>query len=204
MTGRAGAVVVLGGGSSLTPAQVEACRGRAKVVAVKETVRLAPWADWMYFCDDYWFRENRDDVMNFKGQVATLATEANERQRGEFPAGIRLFRHDGLTGLCEAPDGLRVGHNSGYQAINLAFHLGAKFILLLGLDMKNSAGGAQHWFKRKRPAPDIRQYQEIMLPLFETLVEPLARHGVEVVNCSPDSAITCFRRLPIEEALCLT
>lgn len=203
MAERAGAVVVLGGGPSLTPVQVEACRGRARIVAVKETVRLAPWADVMYFCDDFWFRENRDDVMNFKGQVATLATEANEKQRGGFPPATRLYRHDGLTGLCEAPDGLRTGHNSGYQAINLAFHLGAKYILLLGLDMKNSASGAQHWFKRKRPAMHISEYQALMLPLFETLVAPLARHGVEVINCSPDSAITCFRKLPIEEDLCL-
>lgn len=193
----AGTVVVLGGGPSLTPEQVEACRGRALVVAVKETVRLAPWADWMYFCDTYWFEENRDDVMNFKGKVATLG---NEQLRGEIP-GLVCYRHDGLEGLCEAPDGLRTGHNSGYQAINLAFHLGAQRIVLLGIDMKKSAAGAQHWFARKRKAPPIELYQEHMLPIFSTLIAPLTRLGVEVVNCSPDSALACFRKAPLEEAL---
>jgi hypothetical protein len=199
MLQRAGAVVVIGGGPSLTSAQVEACRGRARVVAVKEAARLAPWADVLYFCDEFWFRENREDVDNFKGQVATLR---NEKLRDEIP-GLASYRHDGLEGLCEAADGLRVGHNSGYQAINLAFHMGAKRILLLGLDMKKAASGAQHWFQRKRPAPPIALYEEHLLPMFQTLVAPLARHGVEVLNCSPDSAIACFRKLPIEEALCL-
>lgn len=196
---RAGAVVVIAGGPSLTPAQVDLCRGRARVIAVKEAARLAPWAETLYFCDEYWFNEHKDEVKKFKGTVATLDHPALKAQ----VPNLVSYRNDGGSGLCEQPDGLRTGSNSGYQAINLAFHMGAKWILLLGLDMKKSPAGRQHWHDRTRPAPPIALYQEVMLPKFATLVEPLARHGVEVVNCSPDSLIDCFRKLPIEEALCL-
>jgi hypothetical protein len=201
---RAGAVVVVGGGPSLTIEQVEFCKGKAKVIAIKEAAKLAHWADYLYFADDHWFDNHRDDVLSFKGKVATIGDEPSrlgkERAAVALPSLLR-FRNDGAHGLCEDPHGLRTGSNSGYQAINLAFHLGAKVIVLLGIDMKAAVSGAMHWFKREREYPP-ETYQTLMLPKFQTLVEPLARHGVKVINCSPDSAITCFPKMTLAEALC--
>ena len=197
MIEKAGTVVVIGGGPSLTPEQVEMCRGRARVVAVKEAAQLAPWADAMYFCDEHWFRKHENEVKNFKGMKATLAHPA---LLAEVP-GLVSYRNDGELGLCEAPDGLRHGHNSGYQAINFAFHLKARLIVLLGMDM-NKKDGRMHWFDRKVCQP-IEMYQSVMLPCFKTLIEPLAAHGVRVVNATPGSAIDCFPKMALEEALCI-
>lgn len=201
---RAGAVVVLGGGPSLTREQVDYCRGKARVIAIKEAIRLAPWADVMYFADDHWFDGHRDEVLAFTGQVATIGDEptrfGKESVIQAMPQLVR-YRNDGVDGLCEDPAGLRTGRNAGYQAINLAFHMGAKVIVLLGLDMKAAANGAMHWFKRDHEH-SAKLYQDLMLPHFKTIVAPLARHGVRVVNASPDSAIDCFERGPLAEALC--
>ena len=41
--------------------------------------------------------------------------------------------------------GLRVNGNSGAGAINLAYHFGARRILLVGMDMKPGPNGEKHW-----------------------------------------------------------
>ena len=44
-------VAILGGGFSLTQAQVDHCRGRCRVIAINRAFKLAPWSDWLYGCD---------------------------------------------------------------------------------------------------------------------------------------------------------
>ena len=200
---KAGTVVVLGGGPSLTPEDVDFCRGKARVIAVKESVRLAPWADVLYFCDWYWYEPNKALIHQFPGQVATIEDAPGEpgqklRLKKELPK-LTVYRHDGLDGLCTAPDGLRTGNNSGFQAINLAYHLGARLIVLLGIDMK-AIKGRMHWFQRDHEYRE-ELYQELMLPKFPTIAAPLAAAGVRVVNASPDSLVDCFERLTLREAL---
>lgn len=177
------------------------------MIAIKEAVTLAPWADALYFCDWAWLENNRKLVESFGGRVVTIEDAPGQpgnkmRLKAERCPQLEIMRHTGVEGLCEDPDGLRTGHNSGYQAINLAFHMGAERIVLLGIDMKaRDSDGRMHWFDRRHEYP-AELYQELMLPNFQTLLAPLARHGVEVVNASPDSALDCFRRAPLAEALC--
>ena len=42
---------ILATGPSLTPAQAEYAKGKARVIAVNDAWRLAPWADILYACD---------------------------------------------------------------------------------------------------------------------------------------------------------
>jgi hypothetical protein len=93
------------------------------------------------------------------------------------------------------------GRNGGYQAMNLAVHFGAKRQLLVGFDMR-AREGKSHWFgdHPTKSGPDI--YANVMLPAFPTIVEPLKVLGVEVINCTPGSALTCFPMMSLEDALC--
>jgi hypothetical protein len=94
---------------------------------------------------------------------------------------------------------LRNGRNSGYQAINLAVHLGAAQIILLGYDMQFGRRGEHHWFgpHPSRVPPPV----DLFLRHFPTLVKPLQQRGVSVVNCSPSTALTCFPRRPLRDEL---
>lgn len=199
---RAGTVVVIGGGPSLTREQVEYTRGRAKVIAIKEAARLAPWADAFYCGDGPWMVKHRDEVRAFLGPVHAVAQEP-ERHRLEpvlaFRPDLKIYRNDGKEGLCEDPTGLRTGCNSGYQAINLAFHMLARRIVLLGYDLTAGANGRMHWFHRDfEHKPNVYQ---TWAHYFRTLVAPLARHGVVVLNASPGSALDAFPRVTLQEAL---
>jgi hypothetical protein len=184
-----GTVVCLGSGPSLTLEDVAFVRGKATVVAVNDAVRLAPWADVLYACDaKWWFWHRADGAAAFVGPKFALENAAKK-----YP-GVQVLRKTGETGLELDPTGLRAGRNSGYQAINLAVHLGASRILLLGYDMKGD-----HFFG---PHPDgSRPPFAICLQRFATLVDPLRQLGVEVVNCTPGSALTCFPYVPLAEGL---
>jgi hypothetical protein len=104
------------------------------------------------------------------------------------------LRNTGDTGLDVRPDCVRNGRNSGYQAINLAVHLGAARILLLGYDMQGD-----HYFGHH---PDqSRPPFGVCLKRFQTLVKPLRDLQVAVINCTRKTALTCFPCQPLEEAL---
>lgn len=185
-----GTVVCLGGGPSLTPADVALVRGKGIVVAINDAVRLAPWAEVLYACDAKWWHWHSNDpsVRAFAGLKFALDPGARRY------AGVQVLRKTGETGLETNPIGLRAGRNSGYQAINLAVHLGAARVLLLGYDMRGD-----HWFGHH---PDQSKPPfSICLKRFETLVKPLAVVGVEVINCTRRTALTVFRQLSLEEAL---
>ncbi|MEO8101338.1 MAG: hypothetical protein ABI790_02360 [Betaproteobacteria bacterium] len=93
------------------------------------------------------------------------------------------------------------GLHSGYQAIGLAYLWGASRIILLGYDLQRGAAGESHFHgDHAGGLPNLGtmgEWARRMVPL----AQDLRRRGVEVVNASRRSAITCFERAPIEKAL---
>ncbi len=86
------------------------------------------------------------------------------------------------------------GNNSGYQAINLAYHFGAKRIILLGYDM---TGQGNHWFgKHEGPGLSRNTNYESYVQHFET-IKPES-YGIEIVNCSRITALNCFPKRRLE------
>lgn len=117
-------------------------------------------------------------------------------------ARVHMLHNSGREGLCEEPNGLNTGSNSGYQVVNFAALAGAKRVLLLGYDMK-FPGGKSHWHGGhpvKHPEAAYSRYARN----FKTMVPQLAKMGCEVINCTPDSAIDAFPRGEIESVLAHT
>jgi hypothetical protein len=151
---------------------------------------MAPWADVLYACDAKFWNWPVGQRVRRTCQGLKYALDPRARQ---WP-GVTVLRNTGDSGLELDPTGLRTGRNSGYQAINLAVHLGARRVILLGYDMK---GG--HWHK---PHPDAsRPPFAICLKHFATLPAPLKAAGVEVINCTPGTALTAFPCRLLREVL---
>lgn len=183
-------IVCIGGGPSLTAEDVDHVRGKARVIAVNDAYKLAPWADVLYACDRKWWGWH-DGVPGFQGLKLTL-------EAPEYP-GIRQLRNTGAEGYDPDLSCLRTGSNSGYQAIHLAVHFGAARVVLLGYDMKLGGNGETHWFGEHPVATKPSVFESVMLPRFETLRAPLAALGVEVINASRDTALTLWPMKPIDE-----
>jgi hypothetical protein len=190
-------VVLIGGGPSLTVADVELVEqqhriGAVRAIAINNAYVIAPWADVLYAADAQWW-EWHGGVPSFTGPKYSI--EGREQVR--YP-DVQILRNTGFTGLELDSSGLRAGFNSGYQAVNLAVHFGATRILLLGFDLSVD-GAKSHWFG-DHPVHRVSPYAQ-MIAAFETLPEPLSALGVSVVNCSRRTALTCFPCASIDDAL---
>lgn len=101
-----------------------------------------------------------------------------------------LFDESAVTGS---------GGNSGFQALNLAAQWGARRILLFGFDM-NAESGA-HWYGRNQWVgannPDETNFRR-WRKAFEAAADQLKQMGIECLNCSPVSALSCFPKISIE------
>lgn len=191
-------MVVIGGGSSLTPEDVQFCRGKARVIAIKEAHRLAPWADVLYAADAKWWKFY-NGVPEFTGLKYAVEQSADQPPTdwSQWP-DVQVLQQTGSEGLETDPTGLRTGYNSGYQAVNLAYHLaGATRIVLLGFDMWRGPSGDQNWFG-EHPLHTPSPYP-IFLHAFSTLIDPLKSAGVHVVNASRFTVLNAFPRVPLEE-----
>ncbi len=185
-------------------------RGRP-VIAVNDNYRRCPWAPLLYFCDWQWWswHRGRPAFEAFGGLKVSLdarVAEADPRVRWLRNGDEGVPGSAGRRGLCLERDRLKTGRNSGYQAVNLALHLGARRIVLVGYDMKPGPAGEEHWFGQHRdlegrPVPTSAGCMAKWAALFETMLPQLAALDVEVLNAGPDSAIDCFPRVRLDDLL---
>lgn len=185
-------VAILASGPSLCAEDVDYCRGKARLLAVKDAIKLAPDADCLYGYDATFWMLHRG-FPQFAKPKYTIEPAA-------VRYGPQLLRNTGQTGLDLDPSSLRHGNNSTYQAINLAVHYGVRLIVVLGLDMDQPPHGPKYFYGDRGPSQPRSDFPKQRL-LFATLLEPLAALGVRIVNCSRRTALECFDRLPLREVL---
>jgi hypothetical protein len=69
---------------------------------------------------------------------------------------------------------------------------GAAKIVLLGYDGQPGAGGKMHWFG-DHPVRTPPSWLELYRKMLRKAAPKIAALGVDVVNCSPGTAIDAFR-----------
>ena len=163
-------------------------------MVVNNTWELLPWADVLHAGDLQWWDRYGAAASVFSGEKWTREELAAARYR------LRQVTPRNGRGLCTEPGAVHTGGNSGYQAINLAYHFGARRIVLIGFDMHRQSGG--HWHGEHvgmLSAPD--SHIRVWIRHFRHLARDLRRAGVVVTNCTPGSALTHFPCAPLMEAL---
>ena len=188
--------VCIASGPSLTQADVDYCRGKARVIVVNRSVQLAPWADVLHGCDARFWKWHRDEARAFQGLKFTMERDLDN------DCGQILLKNGGMWGLSTDPATICNGRNGGYQALGIAVLFGASKIVLLGYDMQPGPSGETHWHG---PHPNNFNPDDLVYRswrgAFPSLVKPLADLGVSVINCTRRTALTCFPRQPLEETL---
>jgi hypothetical protein len=100
-----------------------------------------------------------------------------------------------LPGLSERDGVLHAGRNSGYQAINLAYLMGATRIGLLGYDMQ----GGGHFFGRHPKSLRQNSDYSVFRAAFRT-IQP-HEYGIEIWNCTRDTGLDAFPCRSLESVL---
>ncbi|MBA7636651.1 hypothetical protein ES703_44272 [subsurface metagenome] len=177
-------VYVVGSGESLLEFDFELLRGK-NVIAINDMIfRKIPFAQVLVAMDPGWFKRNKKELENFKGIRLTRCGKG----RPEWNYFIDEGKSEDLCAL-------RKTGNSGFYALAAALKLGASKVYLLGFDIT--------W--KKQPycydstREEIREYKRSMhfkdahLRYFEYYKD------FNIINASPDSAITCFPKCELTE-----
>lgn len=188
--------VIIGGGPSLSMNQIErSAESGAKIIGINDAYRLAPWMDLHFGCSYRWWLQHHKEC---RGMLSCRSVTSAPLAKRTF-SDLDFVNGVDAPGISLDPTTVHTGFNSGYQAINMCVHLGVTRILLIGFDMMLSESGADHWFGRHWHQ-EISDYAS-WFPAFETLIEPLGELGVEVINCTPGSALPTFPMARLEDVL---
>lgn len=181
--------VVMASGASLTKADIERVKKwresgeDRRVVVVNATYTGAPWADALVALDkDFW------EV--YKPEFDGLKLMGLSETAEKF-GGYSMFGENHSL--------LRTG-NSGYAAIDFAIKMGARKVVMLGFDAQLGTKGKSHWHAdHPQPLSNAKAVNK-----WADQAERLAAEipaGVQVLNASRKTAITCFDRVKLEEVL---
>jgi len=207
-------VFILGGGPSLNNVDFSLIKER-KIIAVnnaygdpthgkktidhggrKRTVFYTPrlWVDVCWFGDEQWFWWHRESLKDFRG---LLVTTVADKKLINIDRVLCVHRGKPI-GIETRPRYVSWNKSSAGSAINLAYHLGATTIVLLGMDMRRVDDKA-NWHD-DHPAPQKDPYARFLkaFPLIKADAEKL---GLKIINCTPGSAITQFPIMPLEDFL---
>ena len=202
-------VVCIGTGPSLEPQQIEVARQKGFALygcnliyqmvpdlALFYSVNYAFWAH-------YWH-------IGLKQHPAEKWT-TNKKVAEKY--GVNWIAETNRPGLSTDPDVIHHGHGSGFSLVSMAHRSGADRIILLGYDMKYAPdydgvqqqegstprhyfgeypSSMQHW-----PSVCIQGgVHTELVGLYRSIKE---QGLVEVINCTPGSAIDCFPYMDIQD-----
>ncbi len=202
-------VAILASGPSQSQEQCDAAIGAGwTCIAINETWRIARRAAILYGCDWQWWRARAPSAEEWKGQRIT-GTVPMRKHGPAFHkdmqwqcellnyipvmAGYSRIRWDGPT--------LGAGSNSAFQAVNLAVRCGAKRIILTGVDCRSPNA---HWHEpHSHPMANVQRDSTIAawIRAWKFAAVDFKERGIKCIDCSPKSALTCFQKMSIEEAV---
>lgn len=176
---------IVAGGPSFASQDHELLRWR-RVIAINSSWKSVPFADFLFFGDDRWWRQYSAEVLaGFRGRIATCAAAVHH------PRLMKLRRIKPAVRLSNDRGEVMMRRTSLTGAINLAVHLGSRAIVLLGVDGKAAEDGRTHHHEPYPPALTngrANQWAEQREDI-ECAAASLKAIGIPVFNASPGSAL---------------
>lgn len=176
------------------------------VIGINVAYLIGNWIDIVFFGDHGFFLGHQARLVEHPGLKVTCHPQITSCDWVKFVA--RDTSHP--RGISTTDRTVSWNGNSGAAAISLAYHLGAKRIILVGFDMKLDANSNQHWhdlYQRKQHIINPKSKKRMQLPFdrhmmgFPEIAKDAKRLGVEIINASPDSAITDFPKCRVNDLL---
>jgi len=194
-------IAVIAPGRTLLKEHVDAVREAGIPIAVISNVyEYALDAEYCYSGDGRWWEHHWDEMnkLGFKGRRITAEAST---------AGV--YGTDGLEWVEHVPDYVKIGlpakgkvtgTSSGHHILCFLVNEGYTDIILLGFEY--GAAGDGHYFGGhptgfNAPPSDWPVMIEEMGPL----AARIAAQGVRVTNCTEVTALRCFRKATLSEAL---
>ena len=205
--------VCMASGPSLSEEVIEMVRpyqaaGDVVVAGLNDVYRICDYMDEFYACDQHWWKYH---LKNAQAGVHLLDSNPDTRIWGNQTAAPTLNQHPrvnicmgrGAKGFSEDPELIHWGSNSGFQLLNLMWHLGgpkSKFILVgYNMQIPHKMGHRGHHFFGPHPKPMSQSgAYKGFVKQYHTIQGHIKK---QVVNCTVDSALDCFHKADLADEL---
>ncbi len=201
-------MVCIGTGPSLTLQQIETARQKGFLLfGCNRTFEIVPDLSVFYSVNHaFWLYFWQLGLSDYGAQKWTTNKQASDQ------FGLNWIAEKNRRGLSSDPTYVHHGHGSGYTLVNLAYLIGAARIVLLGYDMKyasdydgkqrNEGSTPRHYFGEYPSSmqhwPSVSVKDGVHVELVD-LYQSIKDQGlIEIINCTPSSAIDCFERIQID------
>lgn len=207
-------IVIIGGGQSLTGVNLKPLNDfQGAIITVNNVIKYLERADYWMTVDP--MTKEGDPQPCMVKQIPGVKYYCAFPNLQEKPFDLpyyktvenvnyleRIVPEKGKYQLQEDKRKITTG-DSVYGALGLAYHMGAKRIVLLGVD----GYGYGHWYDPASPynAYGMRDFKKKYLDnipgIYQNSVEQLARRGAVVINGSPRSIVKCFQKTSPQKAI---
>ncbi len=195
-------VFIIGGGTSVDYEAVNSLRGRpaSAVMVINSSYLAFPWADSVLFADERWLNREMAERPAHLAEFGKAHEALAIFHRPEFP-WIRPLARKTDRGLSKDPHTVHLQTTSTTGAINVAFHRGARRIILVGIDNRDGEVNDYGKFRvhhheeypwRRKPETWTVKHAEL-----KSTVPDLAARGIEVINASLISTLDFWRRVDL-------
>ncbi len=183
--------MVVGTGPSFDAAQarqlgIARARDRIRVLAVNDSVYPCWYADMVFGADRHWWIERRN-VPGFQGAKVSLGASY-----WDPPADVRIIGRAGSEGCQTRPGAVYTHGHSGAMAVQLAAQMGAAPIVLVGFDMRATAG--RHFFGAYDEPLGTNPNMTKWVQRFKAIANAMPGR---IVNASPGSALDCVPQVEL-------
>ncbi|MFZ8934900.1 MAG: hypothetical protein ACO2ZP_13485 [Bacteriovoracaceae bacterium] len=183
-------------GPSLTEEVIEIIRpykDRFIIFGCNDVYKVVDYLDVHYACDTAWwntwgehFKATRPNLESW-----TQCGPSAEKYNVNYIAGKNN------KGLSLNPELIHYGSNSGYQQLNLAFLTGCAQFILVGYNMKKSAGKSHFFGDHPANLKKNSPYSRFVDAFNE--IQPEIKNLI--INCTPNSALKVFQENSLEKVL---
>lgn len=194
-------VFILGGGPSVNDIDLPKLKGK-HVVCINNSFKDIPNPVAIYWCDESWVANNYDAVDKHTCKLrftARHSADAYIAKDIKTSAGATVLKRTGDRGFDDNVNNVR-GNNSGAHVLNFLTNLRPRRIVLLGFDMKIINSKSHYHGGYGLPMSNYI-YDELFIPSLETMAPYIEKCNVEVINCSKDSALSCFKKVDFKDII---
>lgn len=182
-------VVIIGGGPSALDIDYDRLRGKCEFIAVNEAgLTVVPDAHTLFWADARWLDWNKDRLHLHTGKYKVsrrfdVHNTGHDIKTMQFMSDRISVWQDRIGGWC-----------GGSSAINLAFLMGCRHIILAGFDMRPGNFHDKHLIGA---LPN--QHRDRFIPFMRKLERYMTAQGVTILNTNEKSAMRCFPFITKEE-----
>src|SRR3989304_3240828 len=193
---------IIGGGWSLKGFDVSILQGK-NIIAVNNAFKLADFISFCWFGDLQWYGWNENDILSRLLKPSFPIPFVSCHPRFDNHKQVYHVSRTGGCGISTKENKVYWNYCSGFSAINFAYHLGVKTIILLGFDMKLNPTSPFHNNYHEEHQVKPRKVYDPYISYLRS-AEPIKKDadelGLTILNVTKDSGISndIFKWVSIE------